>query len=40
MGQGYLGDFEYLAGELLNFMRSNDPTYNVLEMLDKYVPDK
>ena len=33
-------DMEYLAGEMLKYMQSKDPSYRVSEMLDKYDPDK
>ena len=39
-GQGYLRDFEYLAGEIVKVAKKRDPNYSVPEMLDKYVPDK
>ena len=39
-GEGYLRDFEYLAGELLRVMKEHDPTYSLPEALTKYIPDK
>jgi hypothetical protein len=39
-GKNYMRDFEYLADEMLKYVKANDPDYIVPETLTKYVPDK
>jgi hypothetical protein len=39
-GKNYMKDFEYLANEILKYVKANDPDYIVPETLTKYVPDK
>ncbi|MCW4013667.1 MAG: hypothetical protein NWF07_11835 [Candidatus Bathyarchaeota archaeon] len=39
LGQNFLKDFEYLAGEMLKVVQKRESTYVVPETLDKYVPD-
>ena len=40
LGNNFLRDFEYLAGELLKVVQARDAAYMVPETLDKYVPDQ
>jgi len=39
-GKNYLRDFEYLADEVLKYVKVNDPEYRIPESLTRYVPDK
>lgn len=40
LGNNFLRDFEYLAGEMLKVVQQRESTYIVPDTLDKYVPDK
>jgi hypothetical protein len=39
-GEPYLRDFEYLCGELLRYMKTREPSYQVPATLSKYVPER
>ncbi len=39
-GRNWMRDFEFLAVEMLKYIKANDPSYKVPEKFDKYVPDK
>ena len=40
LGNNFLKDFEYLAGEMLKVVQERDATYMIPDTLDKYVPDQ
>ena len=40
LGDNFLSDFEYLAGEMFRVANEREPTYMIPETLDKYVPDQ
>ena len=40
LGNNFLRDFEYLAGEMLKIVQERDASYMIPDTLDKYVPDK
>ncbi len=39
-GKNYLKDFEYLAEEVLKYVKANDPDYIIPKTFTKYVPDR
>ncbi|MCX6649775.1 MAG: hypothetical protein NTV61_10380 [Candidatus Bathyarchaeota archaeon] len=39
-GKNYLRDFEYLAGEILSYVKASDTDYRLPETLTKFIPDK
>ena len=40
MGDGFMRDFEYLAGAMVRVTKQKDPSFRFPETLDRYVPDK
>jgi hypothetical protein len=40
LGNNFLKDFEYLAGEMLKVIQERESTYRVPDTLDKYIPDQ
>jgi hypothetical protein len=38
-GKEYLRDMEYLAGEIVKYQQSMDPSYRIPKKLDKFNPD-
>jgi hypothetical protein len=39
-GRSYMMDFEFCACEMLRYVKTRDPSYNLPETLTRYVPDK
>ena len=40
LGNNFLRDFEYLAGEMLKIVQERDSTYMIPDTLDRYVSDQ